>query len=170
MPTLLQASISSVPAGAVTFLPSTVMFTSGIVCQFGKMFWSSQHRQLIHYEVFLKGTRPAFQMVLEFLSKLFNNGNRRHGCGIAQRTEGASQHVFRQVLNVVDVLLHAAPSMKAGQRFFQPIRTLAAWNAPAATFMLIKLHDAKRKFHHAHSFIHYNDPARTQKRTRFQKG
>ncbi len=30
MPTLLQASISRVPAGAVTFLPSTVMFTSGI--------------------------------------------------------------------------------------------------------------------------------------------
>src|ERR1700731_732879 len=31
MPTLLQASISSVPDGAVTFLPSTVMFTSAIV-------------------------------------------------------------------------------------------------------------------------------------------
>src|ERR1051326_578809 len=30
MPTLLHASMSSVPAGAVTFLPSTVMFTSGI--------------------------------------------------------------------------------------------------------------------------------------------
>src|SRR5579871_1217959 len=30
MPTRLQASISSVPAGAVTFLPSTVMFTSAI--------------------------------------------------------------------------------------------------------------------------------------------
>src|SRR5438477_3285854 len=121
MPTLLQASNSSVPAGAVTFLRSTVMFTSGIVCQFGKLFWSSQHRQLIHYEVFLQGTRPAFQLVLEFLSKLFNNGNRRHGCGIAQRTEGAPRHVFRQVLNVVDVLLHAAPSMRAHPRFSRPL-------------------------------------------------
>src|SRR5580704_9294232 len=30
MPTFLQASMSRVPAGAVTFLPSTVMFTSAI--------------------------------------------------------------------------------------------------------------------------------------------
>src|SRR6266404_7866686 len=30
MPTLLQASIKSVPAGAVTFFPSTVMFTSAM--------------------------------------------------------------------------------------------------------------------------------------------
>ena len=29
MPTVLQASISRVPAGAVTFFPSTVMFTFG---------------------------------------------------------------------------------------------------------------------------------------------
>jgi hypothetical protein len=34
MPTLLQASISRVPGGAVTFLPSTVMFTSGIKLSF----------------------------------------------------------------------------------------------------------------------------------------
>ena len=30
MPTFLQASINSVPAGAVTFFPSTVMFTSAM--------------------------------------------------------------------------------------------------------------------------------------------
>ena len=35
MPALLQASISRVPAGAVTFLPSTVMFTSAIKIVFG---------------------------------------------------------------------------------------------------------------------------------------
>jgi hypothetical protein len=34
MPTRLQASIRSVPAGAVTFFPSTVMLTSGMIFRF----------------------------------------------------------------------------------------------------------------------------------------
>jgi hypothetical protein len=33
MPALRQASISSVPAGAVSFFPSTVNFTSAILLQ-----------------------------------------------------------------------------------------------------------------------------------------
>src|SRR5579864_2142714 len=120
MPTLLQASISSVPAGAVTFLPSTVMFTSAI-----KIFvrhWQNvislalakpankylSFDQFHHFSTF-KGTRLTIQVIFKFLSEFLHDGNCRHGGGVAEWTEGASQHVFRKIADIVDILLNPAP-------------------------------------------------------------
>ena len=75
--------------------------------------------------------------------------NRRHRRRIAQRTERPTQHVFRQVLNVVDVFLHAAAGMKTHQRLLQPVRALAAGNAPSAALVLVELHRPQRELHDA---------------------
>src|SRR6516165_9262053 len=99
MPALLHASISSVPAGAVTFLPSTVRFTSGIgslVCKYRKLF----DRCFL-----LERARPAFEVIFKFLSELFHEGNRGHCSRIPKRAERSPKHVFRQVLHIVDIFL-----------------------------------------------------------------
>src|SRR6266571_5377939 len=131
MPTFLQASISSVPARAVSFLPSTVRFTSAM------------------------GINVR-------MPELLPERDRRHRSRIAQRTKRPPQHVLRQVLHVVDIFLHAAARMETNQSLLQPIRPFAAGNAPSATFMLVKLHSAQRKFHNALLVVHNNDTARTQ--------
>src|SRR5580704_16032852 len=113
MPTLLQASISSVPAGAVTFLPSTVMFTSAIenrrwslvagrsqkpsVVSANDKRRTTNDEHLSHYHLrsrSLKRARLAVQMIFKFFAKLLHNGNCRHSCGVAQRAKSASQHVL----------------------------------------------------------------------------
>src|SRR5882672_8992827 len=105
MPTVLQASISSIPAGAATGLPSTVMFTSGI--------WLDHHR----FGGLFKGARLAVQMVFKFFAELFDERHGRHGCCIAQRTKRSSQHVLGKVIHVVDVFLYAATGVKPLQCF-----------------------------------------------------
>src|SRR5271163_2234253 len=60
MPTLLQASISSVPAGAVTFLPSTVMFTSAI--RIVVRYWSFRRWLNRHVSCVANDARPTTQI------------------------------------------------------------------------------------------------------------
>src|SRR5271154_5899640 len=134
MPALLQASMSSVPAGAVSFLPSTVRFTSAI----GNLV--RHHRQAFRRAFFLIPARPAFQMILKLFSKLFHKSNCRHRRRIAQRAERPAQHVLRQVLHVVDVFFHPAAGVKTYERLFKPVSAFAAGKTPSTTFMPIKLH------------------------------
>src|ERR1700675_4422067 len=149
MPTRLQASISSVPAGAVTFLPSTVSVTSAIFVApasrrqsvvrvarallpataflGGDKALSGHHR--FHRALFFIRARPAFQMILKLFAELFHERDRRHRRRIAQRTKRPAQHVLREILHVIDILFHAAAAMESSQRLLQPIRALAAGDA-----------------------------------------
>src|SRR5665213_2634462 len=130
MPTLRQASISNVPAGAVRIFPSTVKVTSAIRLQ----------RPLNYgqFNMFCERARLAVQVILKLLAELFNKGQSGHCRRITQRTEGTAQHVFRQVLDVVNVLRFAKSRVEPRQRFLQPVSALAAWNTPAATLVLVK--------------------------------
>src|SRR5215467_7185219 len=111
MPTFLQASISRVPAGAVTFLPSTVSETSGIENQLSAFALASgqgqtsvrQYRQLLNATRFFKRTRPSFQMVFKFLAEFLHKSNDRHRSRIAQRAESPAKHVLGKILNVIDI-------------------------------------------------------------------
>src|SRR5271165_259747 len=126
MPVLLQASMRSVPAGTVSFLPSTVRVTSAMEkplfafslfagCPtfspaFGeRMGGALRHHRFCHL---LERARLAVKMVFKFFAILLNIRNDRHRRRITERTECASQHVLRQVLQVVDVLRHAATGME----------------------------------------------------------
>src|SRR3954452_15667932 len=150
MPTLLQASMSSVPDGAVNFLPSTIKFTSAIwLKSLVGTHWNFFNRAFL-----LVRAWAAFQVVLKFFSEFFYEGDRRHRRGVAQRAEGAAQHVFCEILHVVDIFHHSTAGMKTDERLLQPVRSLAAGNAPSAAFVLIKLHRAECEFHNALRVVH----------------
>src|SRR6202035_1848226 len=191
MPTVLQASMSSVPPGAVTFLPSTVRFTSAIsvVPAFrrrsrGRLAPGVPHQSesgghpptiragetpALHQNWF-RGTgllvraRPAFQMVFKFLAELFHKRYRGHRGRVTERTKRTAKHVFRQVLHVVDVLLHAATIVEPDQRLLQPIGPFAAGNAPAAALVLVKLHGAQCEFHNALLVVDHHHAAGSEHR------
>src|ERR1035441_8440392 len=141
MPAFRQASISNVPAGAVRIFPSTVKVTSAIRLQ----------RPLNYgqFHMFCERARLAVQVILELLAEFLHKGNRRHCRGITQRAEGTAQHVFRQVLDVVDILGLAKSGVETGQRLLQPVSTFAAGNTPAAAFVLVKTNSPQREFDHA---------------------
>src|ERR1700722_14517905 len=176
MPTVLRASLTGAPAGALIFLPSTVRFTSAIrVVPASRRLSPGRARPGTHPQtknprafarnrggetpalheywlrraLVLERAGPSFQMIFKFLAELFHEGDHRHRGRITQRTECSSQHVFRQILHVVDVFLHAPTRMEPNQRFLQPVCSLAAGNAPSATFVLVKFHRAEREFHDA---------------------
>src|SRR5689334_25022351 len=99
MPTLLQASMSKVPDGAVNFLPSTIKFTSAIWLK----SLVGQHWNLFDRALLLVRAGAAFQVIFEFFSEFLHESNRWHGRCVAQRTKCAAQHVLRQVLHIVDI-------------------------------------------------------------------
>src|SRR6266478_2513034 len=136
MPTLLQASMSSVPAGAVIFFPSTVSVTSaisvarasrpsqrtnkfnpaGIRAHSGPAPPLRHHCQLFDRTLFFIRARAAFQVIFELLTKFLDETHSRHGGSIAERAERPAQHVFRQVIHVVDIFLQPAAGMETLQR------------------------------------------------------
>src|SRR6266849_6906070 len=151
MPTLLQASMSSVPAGAVIFFPSTVSVTSaisvapasrrlsrgrpagcragvspsqrtnkfnpaGIRAHSGPAPPLRYHCPLFDRALFFIRARAAFQVIFELLTKFLDETHSRHGGSIAERAERPAQHVFRQVIHVVDIFLQPAAGMETLQR------------------------------------------------------
>src|ERR1700754_3338782 len=99
MPTALQASMSSVPAGAVSCWPSTVKVTSGI----------PSSNLVRRADEFIGGDEGllgamALQILFKLAAELLHEAERGHGCCVAERAEGAAHHVFGEVLDVVNVL------------------------------------------------------------------
>src|SRR5437763_16163940 len=123
MPADLHASMSSVPAGAVSCLPSTVNLTSAMLV--------SCSDQRLHGNDGCPGLVPG-DVVFKFFAELLHEAECRHCGSIAQRAERSAHHVFRQVLDVIDIFLRTAAVVHAGQGLLDPVRALAAWNAPAA--------------------------------------
>src|SRR6185312_13890475 len=133
MPALRQASMSSVPAGAVSFFPSTVKVTSAIIPFVLRVYckrWVRLHHRQLRHAFLCERARLAVQVIFKLVAKLLYERDSRHGRRVAQRAEGAAQHVFRQVLDVVDVFFSAEAGVKARERLLQPVRTFAAGNAP----------------------------------------
>src|SRR5664279_3737050 len=139
----------------------SIKLSSRFACQ--ELKTNSHQRRLRHL---LIRTRLTVEVVLEFLTKLLNVGNDRHRRRVAQRTEGATQHVLRQVLQVVDVLGHAAARMEARQRLLHPVGTFAAWDTPAAALVLVKLGHAKSEPNDAHLVVEDDHAARAEHRAR----
>src|SRR6267378_4458101 len=106
MPAVLQASMRSVPAGAVSCLPSTENFTSAILM--------SCSDQLFHRDDRCPGL-IAGDIVFKLFAEFFDKAERRHCRCVAERAERSAHHVFGKVLNVVDVLLAATAVVHAGE-------------------------------------------------------
>src|SRR6476469_4764857 len=118
-----------------------------------------QHRQFRDAGCRIKGTRFAFQMRFKFAAPLVHNGHGGDRRRIAQRTEGASQHVLGKIPDIVDVFFQSAAVVEAGEGFLEPVSAFTAGNTPAAAFMLVELHHAQRKFHHACLVVQNYDAA-----------
>src|SRR5271154_179625 len=101
----------------------------------------------------------ACDIVFKLFAELLDEGDGGHGCCVTERTEGTTQHVFGEILNVVDILLIAAAVIDAGKGLPDPVRALAAGNAPAAGFVLVKSDGAQSEFHDGYSFIEHHDAA-----------
>src|SRR5664279_5322802 len=112
-----------------------------------------------HFSMFGVWTRFAVQVVLKLFAKLFYKCDGRHSRGVAERAKGAAQHVFRQVLNVVNIFCFAKSGVKARERFLEPVSAFAARYAPAAALMLIKADGAQCEFHHAGLVVDHDNTA-----------
>src|ERR1700683_3476488 len=126
MPLPLAASITSVPAGVVSFsslIVNVICFISGM------RVLGSSHDHLRGFE----RTFPA-KVVLKFVPPLFHDTDGWQCRCVSQRTERAAQHVFRKLINQRNIFGAASPVMKTVEQFTQPRRALAARNAPAAGF------------------------------------
>src|SRR4051794_9081333 len=110
MPADLQASMRSVPAGALICLPSTVMVTScgesaiNLLIQkvrskiktfFLKPFGTTLCKRRLRDAtlVFIR-TRLAVQVIFKFRTPLLHDGHRWYRRSVTQWAEGASQHVL----------------------------------------------------------------------------
>src|SRR5580692_5113488 len=152
-----QASISRVPAGAVSFLPSTVKVTSAMDSYLCRSCAAKCRFRLVRV-----GTGFAVQVVFKLLAKLVNEGDGGHGGCVAQGAEGAAQHVLRQITNIVDIFGHAAARVEASERLLQPVGAFAAGNTPATALVLVELHGSQGKLHHADSVVQNHNAARTE--------
>src|SRR5277367_1099615 len=56
---------------------------------------------------FLEGAWLAVQVIFKLFSEFFYECHRRHRGCVSQRAERFSQHVFREVINVIDVFLYS---------------------------------------------------------------
>src|SRR3954471_5179116 len=124
MPTVLAASISRVCGGTLTARPSIVRLTkSGM----------GNHSLTVVDRIVLVGARFAVQVIFEFVAELLHDGDGRHGGGIAERAEGTTQHVLRNIADQVNVRTGAVPFVEARENFLQPGGAFAARDAPPAT-------------------------------------
>jgi hypothetical protein len=53
----------------------------------------------------------ALQVILKFFAPLLDEGDGRHSGCVAERAEGAAQHVFGKIADVVDVFVDRAAFM-----------------------------------------------------------
>ena len=98
-------------------------------------------------------------MIFKLFAKLFDEGDGRHGRRVAERAERAAQHVFREVLNVVNVGFASKASVKAGERFLEPVGAFAAGNTPSAALVLVELHGSQGKLDHADGVVQHHHAA-----------
>jgi hypothetical protein len=106
-------------------------------------------------------------MIFKLLAKFFDESDGRHGSGVAERTESAAQHVFRKVLDVVDVAGRAKAGVETRERFFEPVGAFAAGNTPAAALVRIKTDGAEGEFDDAGLVVDDDNATRAEHGTGF---
>src|SRR6516162_257 len=101
-------------------------------------------------------------MVFEFVAELGHDANRWHSRCVAERAEGAAQHIFRKLADHIYIFRAAEPVVEAIEHFAQPSGAFAAGNAPATGFVSIEMHNAASHVDHAGIFVDDHHAARTE--------
>src|SRR5579884_3217586 len=102
MPACFAALISSVPGAAVNSWPSIVNLTGSAIFFFSLRHLLSDRHQLRRA---LHRSGMFLQVLFEFAAKLCNETAGRHRGRIAERAEGAAEHVIRELANEIDIRL-----------------------------------------------------------------
>src|SRR5690348_12057971 len=121
-----------------------------------------KNRNPIGFPSRFKGTRFAIEVRFELVAPLVDDGHGRDRSSIAKWAESPAEHILGQILDVIDVLLHARALMEPGQSFLQPVSPFATGNAPAAALVLVELHYPQREFHHAGLIIEDHNATRAK--------
>src|ERR1700733_518807 len=103
---------------------------------------------------------------LELAAELLEKADHRHGRCVAERAEGAAQHVLGEVAHVIDIFHRAVAFVEAGHRLLQPVCAFAAGDAPAAALLLVELDGAERKLDDRDRLIKDDDAGGTEHGTR----
>ena len=103
-------------------------------------------------------------MLFEFVPELLEDGERRHGRGVAQRAECIAQDVSRHLVHQIRVFASSQSFVKTVEQLFQPSGALAARHAPTAGLVRVEVHDALRHLHHAGCLVEDDDAARAEHR------
>src|SRR5262249_26956449 len=102
----LVASITSVPAGTCT--SRSLIFSVTNFCS--AMTLARPHG----YKRFRRFVRAApVQVIFKFVAPLLHDADSRQSGGIAERAEGAAEHIFRQVAHEIDVFRAAEAGVEA---------------------------------------------------------
>src|SRR5271154_7445524 len=80
----------------------------------------------------------SVQMLFKFIAPLGYDADSRQRSGVAERAEGAPQHVFREVAHEVDVFRPAVTRVEAVEHFTQPRGAFTARDAPTAGLVRIE--------------------------------
>src|SRR5215472_1800115 len=155
MPSRRVASITSVPAGTSTSRSSILSFTS-FVSAIGSLP-QADHR----FGSFVVSA-ASLQVIFEFVAEFLHDADGGHRGGVAERAEGAAEHVLGELADQVDVFRAAEAGVEALQHSIEPVRAFAAGDAPAAGFVRVEVHDAARHIHHAGVFVDDDHAARAE--------
>src|SRR5713226_3704942 len=109
-------------------------------------------------------------MLLEFVAPLLHDADGGQRRGVAKRAEGAAQHIFGEVADKVDIFRAPEAGVEAIEHLAQPGGAFTAWNAPAAGFVRVEMHDAAGHVHHAGVFVHHHHAAGAEHRAGFGDG
>ncbi len=80
------------------------------------------------------GAGTAIQVCFKFFAELLYEADDGHGRCVAERAEGAAQHVLGEVAEVVDILCHSGPGMEALEGLRQPVRALRGRECTSRSF------------------------------------
>src|SRR6202162_2406091 len=149
MSSLCAASITVLPLGTATALPSTSRFN------------------ILVSDIARDQTLLVIDVVLELAAKMLDEALDRQRCGIAQRANGAAGDVVGHGEQQVEVFVPALPVLDAVDHAPQPSGSLPAWRALAAGLLEIEIREAQERSHHAARLVHDDHRARSEHRSGF---
>src|ERR1700674_2696732 len=108
--------MSKVPLAAVMAFPFTVRVTFWIALSAMNSLRGAlmaQNGQCVGDAVLPIGAGTAVQMCFKIFAEFLYEADDRHSRCIAERAKGSAQHVFGEVLHVLDILCHSSPGVES---------------------------------------------------------
>src|SRR5258708_12137808 len=113
--------------------------------------WRSLDRAFL-----LKRARLSIQMIFKFFSEFLHERHGGHCRRISQRTERLPQHVFGELVHIIDLFLDPPARMEPNQSLLQPVRTFATRDTPTAALVPVELHRAQSEFDDTTAIVHHH--------------